>query len=71
MANNSRDVKTKPAGINDDFQIVVMDINNVIEKGKITLKAMDGKKVQNLSVNLKEGMSIKAYNGGREKESER
>lgn len=64
MANKAKDVKTRPAGINDDFIITVMDINNVVEKNKPVLKAR-GVKVSNLSTDLQQGMSIKAYDGGK------
>ena len=39
MANIAKDVKTRPAGINDKFEIAVMDINNVVENKKAVLKA--------------------------------
>ena len=70
MANKSKDVKTRPAGINDDFIITVMDINNVVEKNKPVLKAR-GVKVSNLSTDLQQGMSIKAYDGGKTQDVER
>lgn len=70
MANISKDVRTTPAGINDNFEIAVMDINNVVEKNKIVLKA-NGVKIPNLSTDLQQGMSIKAYNGGKRQEAER
>ena len=70
MAIKSKDVKTTPAGINDNFEIAVMDINNVVENNKPVLKAR-GVKIPNLSTELVQGMSIKAYNGGRMAEVER
>ena len=70
MANMSKDVKTRPAGINDNFEIAVMDINHVVENNKTVLKAR-GIKIPNLSTELVQGMSIKAYNGGRMAEVER
>ena len=70
MANKSKDVKTRPAGINDNFEIAVMDINNVVEKNRAVLKAR-GVKIPDLSTDLQQGMSIKAYNGGRIQEVER
>ena len=38
MANKSNDVKGSPAGINDNIEIAVMDINNVVENNKFVLK---------------------------------
>ena len=70
MANISKDVKTRPAGIDDDFEIAVMDINHVVEKNKTVLKAT-GVKIPNLSTDLQQGMSIKAYDGGKTQEVER
>ena len=69
MANIAKDVKTRPAGINDKFEIAVMDINNVVENKKAVLKAK-GIKIPNLSTELQEGMSIKAYIGGKRQEAE-
>lgn len=73
MANKSKDVKFNPAGKNDDFEITVMDINSIIEKGKDVLKAINGKRISavDLSINLAEGVSIKAYDGGKKTEIER
>ena len=70
MANISKDVKTNPAGINDDFIITVMDINNVVEKNKPVIKAR-GAKISNLSTDLQQGMTIKAYDGGKVQDVER
>lgn len=70
MAIKSKDVKTRPAGVNDNFEIAVMDINNVVENNKPVLKAR-GLKIPNLSTELEQGMSIKAYNGGKVTEVER
>ena len=70
MANIAKDVKTRPAGINDKFEIAVMDINNVVENKKAVLKAK-GIKIPNLSTDLQQGMSIKAYIGGKRQEAER
>ena len=70
MANISKDVKTRPAGINDDFEIAVMDINHVVENKKTVLKAR-GVKISNLSTDLQQGMSIKVYNGGKMQDVER
>ena len=70
MANISKDVKTNPAGINDNFEIAVMDINHVVENKKTVLKA-NGVKIPNLSTDLQQGMSIKAYDGGKRQEVER
>lgn len=64
MANIAKDVKTRPAGINDKFEIAVMDINHVVENNKTVLKAK-GVKIPNLSTELQQGMSIKAYDGGK------
>ena len=69
MATISKDVKKKPAGMNDDIVIVGVDINNVIENNKIVLIA--GNKVvekEHLSTELQEGMTIKAFDGGKEQE---
>ena len=65
MANKSKDVKTRPAGINDNFEIAVMNKNN-----KTVLKA-SGVKIPNLSTELQQGMSIKAYEGGKAQGVER
>lgn len=67
MANIAKDVKTRPAGINDNFEIAVMDINNVVEKEskKTVLKVNGSVKIPDLSTELQQGMSIKAYDGGR------
>lgn len=70
MANKSKDVKKVPAGMADNFEIAVMDINHIIEKDKVVLKAR-GTKIQNLSTELQQGMSIKAYDGGKPLEIER
>ena len=71
MANITKDVKTRPAGINDNFEIAVMDINRVVENKKTVLKANKGVKIPNLSTDLQQGMSIKAYEGGKRQEVER
>ena len=67
MANKSKDVKTRPAGINDNFEIAIMDINNVLEKEnkKNVLKVNGSVKIPNLSTDLQQGMSIKVYDGGK------
>ena len=70
MANIAKDVKTRPAGINDNFEIAVMDINHVVENKKTILKAR-GVKIPNLSTDLQQGMAIKAYNGGKTQDVER
>ena len=70
MANKSNDVKKNPAGINDNIEIAVMDINNVVENNKFVLKANNGVKIP-LSTELTQGMSIKAYDGGKYQEAER
>lgn len=70
MANIAKDVKTRPAGIDDNFEIAVMDINNVVENKKAVLKAK-GIKIPNLCTDLQQGMSIKAYIGGKRQEAER
>ena len=70
MANIKKDVKTSPEGINDNFEIAVMDINHVVENKKTVLKA-NGVKIPNLSTDLQQGMSIKAYDGGKRQEVER
>lgn len=58
-------VKFKPAGKNDNFEIAVMDVNNIVENKKIKLKANNSAKVTDLSTELAEGMLIKAYEGGK------
>ena len=70
MANKAKDVKTNPAGKDDNFEIAVMDINHVVENNKTVMKA-NGVKISNLSTDLQQGMSIKAYDGGKEKQTER
>lgn len=70
MANKSKDVKNRPAGINDNFEIAVMNINNIVENNKTVLKA-SGVKIPNLSTELQQGMSIKAYEGGKAQGVER
>ena len=52
MANIAKDVKSRPAGINDNFEIAVMDINNVVENNKFVLKANGGMKIPDLSTEL-------------------
>ena len=71
MANKSNDGKCKPAGINDNIEIAVMDINNVVENNKYVLKANNGVKIPDLSTELIQGMTIKAYDGGKNQEAER
>ena len=70
MANIAKDVKTRPAGINDNFEIAVMDINHVVENNKTVLKA-NGVKISNLSTDLQQGVSIKVYDGGKMQDVER
>ncbi len=70
MAKKSEKIKSRPAGINDNIEIAVMDINNVIENNKTVMKAQ-GIKVSGLSTELDQGMVIKAYDGGKETEKER
>lgn len=68
MANKSKVIKFKPAGKNDNFIIVGTDINTIIEKEKFELKASEkGVKIEVLSLELTEGLSIKAYDGGKTK----
>lgn len=73
MANIAKDVKSRPAGINDNFEIAVMDINNVVEKEnkKTVLKVNGSVKIPDLSTELQQGMSIKAYDGGKVQDVER
>ena len=73
MANKAKDVKTRPAGIKDNFEIAVMDINNVVEKEnrKTVLKVNGSVKIPDLSTDLQQGMSIKVYDGGKAQEVER
>jgi len=70
MAKKSEKIKSRPAGINDNIEIAVMDINNVIENNKTVMKAQ-GIKVSGLSTELNQGMVIKAYDGGKKTEKER
>jgi hypothetical protein len=66
MANKEEKViKFTPAGKDDNFEINVMDINQVVELGKNKLKANNIAKVVGLSTELSEGMSIKVYDGGK------
>ena len=72
MATKTEDVKKRPAGINDDFKLVGVDINNVIENNRTVLKT--GNRCierEHLSTELDEGMVIKAYDGGKPQELER
>ncbi len=69
MAFITKDVKSRPAGINDNYGIAVMDINNIVEKHKLVLKTK-GYKVSALSTELAQGIVIKAYDGGRISEKE-
>ena len=57
--------KYRPAGENDNFVILGMDINNIFNKDKkIELKtSKQGVKVEALSTELSENVTIKAYNG--------
>lgn len=71
MANKSNDGKSNPAGINDNIEIDVMDINNVVENNKYVLKVNNGDKIPDLSTELIQGMTIKAYDGGKNQEAER
>lgn len=61
MANKSKDVKTTPMGINDNFIINGVDFSNIIEKEKFEMKAAQkGVKIEVLSTELTEDMTIKA-----------
>lgn len=71
MARKSKDVKYTPAGKDDMFKIVGLDIKNIIELGKDKLKVDNNVKVSDLSIELTEGMIIKAYDGGKAVELER
>lgn len=63
MANIKKDVKTNPAGEKDKFSIVGTDINNIIEKERFEMKAAEkGVRIEVLSTELTENMSIKAEN---------
>ena len=68
MANKSKDVKSRPAGINDNFDVVAADINNVVDKNseRMTLESTRSARIPVLSTQLQEGISIKAYDGGKE-----
>ena len=70
MAKNSEKIKSRPAGINDNIEIAVMDINNVIENNKTVMKAQ-GIKVSGLSTELNQGMVKKAYEGEKKTKKER
>jgi len=62
MASKSKVVKFKPAGMNDNFTVVGTDINTIIEKEKFELKAAEkGVRIEALSTELTENLSIKAY----------
>lgn len=62
MANKSKAVKFNPAGKADNFKIVATDINNIIENERFEMKvATKGVQVEPLSIELEEGVSIKAY----------
>ena len=62
MANKSNVVKFRPAGNKDNFIVVGTDINTIIEKEKFELKASEkGVRIEALSTELKENLSIKAY----------
>ena len=68
MAKNSEKIKSRPAGINDNIEIAVMDINNVIENNKTVMKAK-GIKVSGLSTELESRNGNKGkQDGGKEKE---
>ena len=71
MANKAKDVKVRPAGINDNFEIVAMDINNIVENKKNKLNANNSVRVSGLSTELSEGMTIRAYEGGKTHGNER
>ena len=71
MANKLNDGKSNPAGINDNIEIDVMDINNVVENNKYVLKVNNEDKIPDLSTELIQGMTIKAYDGGKNQEAER
>ena len=68
MANKPKDVKVVPTGINDDFEVCVMGINNIIEFSKASKKYKKVLKVNNavkrdaLSTDLHKGMSISLEN---------
>lgn len=64
MANISKDVKTKPAGNDDNFIVGGIDFCNIIEKEKFEMKAAQkGVKIEVLSIDSKstENISISAY----------
>ena len=73
MANKSKDVKSRPAGKDDMFKIAVLGAENIIEDGKdkLIVDKDNAKQILNSSLELTEGMIIKAYDGGREVETER
>ena len=71
MANKSKDVKSTPAGIHDDFKIVGLDMKNIFKEDKLVLEATSSVSVANLSTDLVQGMTIKAYDGGKSVEVER
>ena len=67
MANKSKVVKFKPAGKDDDFAIFTgFDLTAVPENEKFELKtAKKGVERGILSTELKEGSTLKAYDGGK------
>ena len=63
MANKSKDVKMSPAGENDKISFRGLEFSNVIEKEKFETKtSRKGVKIEILSTELTENMTIKAQN---------
>ena len=61
MAIKSKDVKTSPAGNNDKISVNGIEFSNIIEKDKFEMKAAQkGVKIEVLSTELTENMTIKA-----------
>ncbi len=63
MAKKSKDVKTRPAGINDDFKVESIEMQEIFKDDRYVLVSNKSASVQNLSTQLVEGMSIKAQDG--------
>ena len=71
MAIKSKDVKATAAGMHEDFTRLWLDMKNIFKEDKLVLEATGSVSVSNLSTDLVQGMTIKAYDGGKEIETER
>ena len=67
----SKDVRTTPAGIHDNFSICGINLMEIFRDDKYVTQAEGKVRVDNLSTDLIQGMSIKAYDGGKEVGAER